>query len=335
MNKSDLDQLLFQHTENEKIYLAENISLSPRYATVRTIAVNGKEVLYFHLDNLDTCKIILRKDSRYIGIPFYTYSSININYIYSGLCTYWIDGQELILHKGDVCIFDRGTVRAKKRTGFSDIVININISDSHFQKSIPDLKNQNIISSFLLSHLLADSNHNNYIVFRTDSNQKIMDLFDMLLIEYFENREYSKEIMQNYLSVIILELLLLYQAKKDIHSVHLSGQKNNRMLEILYYIEENCSACTLKDAAGYFGYHTKYLCAYIKKHIGKTFQEIKRECRLKQVAYYLSNTELPIYEVAERAGYTNHNQFYKEFRDSYHLLPGEFRKQARQDSFTF
>ena len=35
MNKSDLDQLLFQHTENEKIYLAENISLSPRYTTLR------------------------------------------------------------------------------------------------------------------------------------------------------------------------------------------------------------------------------------------------------------------------------------------------------------
>lgn len=327
MNKTDLDQLLFSLTENEKKYKAYHSTSSPRYAATKKISISEQEVMYFQLDNLNSNKFILRKDSRYIELPFYTYSNINMNYIYSGECHYWIDNKELTLHKGDVCIFDKGVIRAKERTGDQDIIININISDEHFQNSIPKLSDQNIITKFLLNCLLEDSNHDNYIVFRTNEHPKIIDLFDRLLIEYYENRLYSKEIIQNYLSIIIMELLLLYQTSQNIHSVHLSGNANNQMLEILYYIENHYTHCTLKDVAAHFGYHEKYLCSYIKKNMGKTFQEIKRGYRLDAAARYLSNSTLTIHEIAVKTGYTNYNQFYKEFQKRYQMLPSEFRKK--------
>ena len=327
MDKKELDKLLFEMTDQEQLYTASENSSSPRFAYARKVSINGNDTMYFHLDNLDASKIILRKDSRFLAMPPYTYSSININFIYSGDCTYWIDGQELILHQGDICIFDKGIVRSKKKPGYNDIIININISDHHFRKSIPEFENQNIISSFLLGHLLGNSDHANYIVFRTQGDKRILDLFDRLLIEYYENRPYAKEKMQNYLSIIIMELLLLYQTKKDIHSVHLSSDNYNRALEILYYIENHYTSCTLKDVADHFGYHQKYLCAYIKRHIGKTFQEIKREYRLKEACSYLLNTTLSIQDISEKTGYTNRSQFYKEFKEKYAMLPAEYRKK--------
>lgn len=329
MRKSELDELLFEHTESETKYAAHIGSSSPRYSLAKIVSIRDRDVMYFHLDNLDSHQIILRKDSRYIEMPPYTYSSININYIYAGECTYWIDSKKLVLHRGDVCIFDKGVIRAKKRTGFQDLIININISDTYFQKSLSKLENQNIISAFLLSRLTENSNHDNYIVFRTSEDEKIMDLFDHLLIEYYENRPYSKEIIQNYLSIIVIELLLLYQTKQDIHSVHLPRQSYNRVLEILFYIENHYASCTLKEVAQYFGYHEKYLCAYIKKYSGKTFQQIKREYRLKEARQYLLNTELPVHEIAERVGYGNRNQFYREFEDAYQILPKEYRKREQ------
>lgn len=329
MHKSELDELLFEHTESEAKYAAHTDSSSPRYSLAEIVSIRNRNVMYFHLNNLDSHQIILHKDSRYIEMPPYTYSSININYIYAGECTYWIDNKKLVLHKGDVCIFDRDVIRAKKRTGFQDIIININISDIYFQKSLSKLENQNIISAFLLSRLTEDSNHDNYIVFRTSEDEKIMDLFDHLLIEYYENRPYSKEIIQNYLSIIVIELLLLYQTKQDIHSVHLPSQSYNRVLEILFFIENHYTSCTLKEVSQHFGYHEKYLCAYIKKYSGKTFQQIKREYRLREAGKYLLNTELPVHEIAEKVGYSNRNQFYREFKNTYQILPKEYRKREQ------
>lgn len=69
MNKSELEQLLFQHTENEKKYAIHNASLSNRYTTAQTISIDNQELMYFHLDTLDKNKIMIRKDSRYIGCP--------------------------------------------------------------------------------------------------------------------------------------------------------------------------------------------------------------------------------------------------------------------------
>lgn len=332
MNKSDLDKLLFQHTENEQKYVRDKDATSSRYSRAKTVLINNKKTMYIHPENLDTNKIMLRKDSRYIGMPFYTYTCININYIYSGKCTYWIDGEKLTLHKGDVCIFDKGVARSKERTGFEDIIINIIISDNLFQNSIPKSEHQNIISSFLLNRLMTDTNHDNYIIFRTNEDAKIIDLFDRILIEYFENRTYCKEIIQNYLSIVIMELLLLYQTKQDIHAIHLSSQSYNIIMEILFFIENHYASCTLKEVAEYFGYHEKYLSTYIKKYSGKSFHDIKKDCRLKESVYYLLNTKLPISEIAEKAGYSNRNQFYKEFKEKYHMLPKEFRKEKQLET---
>lgn len=329
MNKSELEQLLFAHTESEAEYAASTGSSSPRYSLAEVVSIRGRSVMYFHLNHLDSRQIILRKDSRYIEMPPYTYSSININYIYAGKCTYWIDGKKLLLHKGDVCIFDKGVIRAKERTGFEDIIINFNISDSYFQESLSKLENQNIISAFLLSRLTENSSHDNYIVFRTGEDEKVIDLFDRLLMEYYDKRPYTKEIVQHYLSIIVIELLLLHQTKRDIHSVHLPKQSCNRALEILFFIENHCASCTLKEVAQHFGYHEKYLCAYIKKYSGKTFQQIKREYRIREAVRYLLNTELPVHEIAERVGYSSRNQFYKEFRDACHMLPREYRKKEQ------
>lgn len=331
MDKWKLHDQLFELTENEKYYAAHEGASSPRFALAEKVSIRGKKALRFPLENLDANGIIIRKDSRFISMPFYLYDNININFIYSGECIYWIDGTELVLHKGDVCIFDKGAVRAKKRTGYNDIIINFNISDQRFQQSVPRLEDQNIISTFLLSSLLSNSDHDNYIVFQTNEDERITSLFDHLLVEYYDNRPYSKEIIQNYLAIIVLELLRLYQVRQDIHLIHLPRKTYNQALEILYYIETHYADCTLKGVANHFGYHEKYLCAYIKKNTGKTLREIRRDYRLKNAAYFLTNTTLPIHEISERIGYTNRNQFYHEFKDAYQMLPAEYRKRTAKD----
>lgn len=329
MNKKNLDTLLFSHTDKEIQYLNQTEKFSNRYKLANFTFKDGKEILEFPLPSLDKEKLILRKDSRYTFIPFYTYLNVNLNYIYSGTCTYWIDNKKITLEKGDICIFDKGVIRTKTKLQYQDIIININLSDSFFQESFQKLEGNNIISSFLINHFLLDSSGDNYIIFRTNQNNKIESLFDNLLMEYFDPSSFSKIIMQNYMSIILIELLRLYESNKNIHSVQLSNNKTNTILEMLYFIENNLDTCTILNLSDRFGYHPKYISSYLKKYTGKTFKQIQNEYRIKKSVFLLQNTNMSIEKISESLGFTNRSEFYKKFKDAYRLTPKKFRDSTQ------
>ena len=70
------------------------------------------------------------------------------------------------------------------------------------------------------------------------------------------------------------------------------------IVEILEYIEKNYLTATLESTARHFGFHPNYLSAYIKRQAGRSFKELLILQRMYQACFLLSNTELPIYEIA-------------------------------------
>jgi len=96
-------------------------------------------------------------------------------------------------------------------------------------------------------------------------------------------------------------------------------------MEILKYIEVNCITATLQSTAGHFGFHPNYLSSYIKKSTGKSFKELIILQRMCQACFYLSNTDIPIYEIASKIGYDNLGFFYKKFESIYKVTPSVYR----------
>ena len=135
MDRAELDAFLRQITPREQFYLDNPGAPSPRFKTMEHRTVRGRDVLYFHLQELPNDEIHLRKDSRFTDVPYYMHSNININYIYDGHCDYLIDDKPITLYKGDVCIFDLDVVRRKLTLGPSDIVINLNMTNEFFGDS--------------------------------------------------------------------------------------------------------------------------------------------------------------------------------------------------------
>ena len=66
------------------------------------------------------------KETRFTVIPKHHHVDMELNYIYSGSCTFVINGREITLKKGDLCILDsdvwHSATSYKKE---HDIVINI------------------------------------------------------------------------------------------------------------------------------------------------------------------------------------------------------------------
>lgn len=107
----------------------------------------------------------------------------------------------------------------------------------------------------------------------------------------------------------------------------LNKNENVSLLDYLRYIEDNYKNCSLVKMGQTFGFNPSYLSSLLKKGTGKTFKELLQIQRLNQVALFLSNSNLPIPEVAEEVGYSSVTFFYKKFKELYHDTPFIYREK--------
>lgn len=333
MTDNILDNI-FELTESEKRYLCNPTIPSPIYNQLPTVTLNDKVVYKFELPNLNKNIIEIRRDSRFTSVPSHIHSNLNINYIYSGECSYIINDIEILLTKGDICIVDRNVIRSKKELSASDIVINISLSNSFFSKEfIMGLGDASILTNFLFSAITQNNRHDGYILFR-NSDINVINYFNQLILEYSVNDSFSCFSIESLFSLIFIQLIRNYQKGRTKQILHMSKDVPVNLLNILDYIEKNCENCTLENTARIFNYHSKYLSQLIKNTFGKSFKEIQTEQRLKNAAQYLESTGKSINEICNHVGMTNVTQFYKKFRMQYGMTPSEYRR-VKSDKVDF
>ncbi|SHT60076.1 DNA-binding transcriptional regulator MelR [Mycobacteroides abscessus subsp. abscessus] len=326
MNATQLHQFLCKYTNSELFYLDHPNSMSPLYQTLEKVEVRGNQVYRFIPQSVIESGIVVSKDSRFTSVPPYVHTNVNLNYIYSGKCTYIVDGKTITLQEGDVCIFDKDVIRTKEKIGENDIVINISMSDDFLSSNfLSRLAQQSIVSNLILSAISKNKNHNNFLIFRTKGNEKIKRLFTDFLCEYYEPRMHSQEIINSYLVIIFTELLRIYQDDFAHQKIQLSNDSSGNIVAILRYIEKEFLHCSLTSVAKQFGYHPKYLSYLIKEKTGKNFKELQITLKLKLACYYLVNTTLSIQEIAEKIQISNLNSFYQKFGLTFNMTPKAYR----------
>lgn len=327
MDYNQLDFFLKSYTDSEKKYLANPDTISPIYQDMIQVDVRGHKVYRFTPLSVIETGIAISKDSRFTSVPPYVHTNVNMNYIYSGECTYVVDDKTITLKEGDVCIFDKDVIRMKNKIGENDLVINISMSDQFLSSNfLSRLAKQSIVSNLILSAISNSQNHDNFLIFRTKGNPKIKRLFADLLCEYYDLRMYSSEIINSYLVIIFTELLRIYQDDSENQKIQLSNDSSGNIVDILRYIEKEYLNCTLTSLSKQFGYHPKYLSYLIKEKSGKNFKELQVSLKLKLACYYLANTSLSIQEIAEKVQISNLNSFYQKFGVTYHMTPKAYRQ---------
>ncbi len=71
-----------------------------------------------------------------------------------------------------------------------------------------------------------------------------------------------------------------------------------------------------------------YFCTVFKKYTGTTINEMIREMRMDHAEKQLSQSRLPIPEIAQQVGYEDANYFTKLFYECKGVTPSEFRRRA-------
>lgn len=120
---------------------------------------------------------------------------------------------------------------------------------------------------------------------------------------------------------------LVSAANKLTAEQHITEGREERIVEIISYIQQNYVDVTLESLSGHFHLSKPYLSKYIKEKVGKTFQEIVKEERMKKAMNLLKDTSQTIEMVAANVGYENVEHFNRLFKKTCGMTPVQYKKQ--------
>ena len=106
--------------------------------------------------------------------------------------------------------------------------------------------------------------------------------------------------------------------------------QDERMMEIMNYLQANYQAIALSDVADHFHLSEPYLSRYIHEKSGKTFGDILISIRLKKAKTLLRNGNMTVENVAMAVGYPNVEHFSRIFKRKMGMTPVQYRKGGQQ-----
>ena len=95
---------------------------------------------------------------------------------------------------------------------------------------------------------------------------------------------------------------------------------------VMNYIQAHfCEDITLTDIANAVFLNPIYISRLIKEQTGKNYTDLLMEMRIGKAVSMLKNTDLYVYEIAEKTGYHNLKYFYKVFKKVTGGSPNDYR----------
>lgn len=158
-------------------------------------------------------------------------------------------------------------------------------------------------------------------------DERLKSLFESLLDAPYEQKA-------DYFKIKITELLFLLQSMKtpgrnDTSSLMTIGQVEiaKQVMEVM--TKELHQHFSIEELARPFGISASSVQNYFQGVYGKNISTFLKETRMSTAADMLTNSVLPIAEIALTVGYENASKFASAFKKFYGISPSEYRRQCR------
>ncbi|PHI18147.1 AraC family transcriptional regulator [Lewinellaceae bacterium SD302] len=160
--------------------------------------------------------------------------------------------------------------------------------------------------------------------------QHLHTLLDLILRENQNFSTDSVPLIQSLMSSV-LELLLRNIRKSPFFEVATETQGDERINNLLVYINENISNSALLKVdrlAKHFHLSPTYLGEYFRKNVNVSLREYIIKTKLKLVEIRLLNSDLTLTEIAEELNFTDVSHLSKTFKRYVGISLRDFRKQG-------
>jgi AraC-like DNA-binding protein len=294
------------HVENRS---AEDIN------TIRDIRLPGSDDM-----------IHLSIHGRYSYPLLHNHDYIELIYVWHGQCTHFVNHAKFEMHTGDFCILSPNTVHAISAVHDDDIILNIIVSKSFFGSSFMKLLRKEPAITDFFESIFYHKGGIPYILYPTGSDETFHSLVTSLYRESLSGTYLYNESMSLYVRLIFTYLLRHYETNAVIANPMNNSQDDN-IVPLISYISANYDHITLNSTAALFGYNVAYLSQLLRHCTGKSFSMMVNEIQMRNAMSLLSDTSLPVTEIAYRVGCYDASHFVRKFKTAFHMTPTQFRKQ--------
>ncbi|WP_294183798.1 AraC family transcriptional regulator [uncultured Clostridium sp.] len=269
--------------------------------------------------------ISIHKHDRFTRFDKHKHDYLELVFVYSGSIRQIVDDKSIEMKKGEILIMDMNVEHSIEESVENDIAINVLIKKEFFDwVFMNQIADNDLMSNFIVKSLYEKDKFKRFLYFKTSDNKKVWDFMINILMEYYDNKTGMKTAIRAYMILLFNELLRDYNRYLPNNIIYKID--SSATVEIMKYIGNDYRNIVLKDLAEHFNYSTDYMGKLVKKITGKTFNELRRNIRMRRAKYLLKNSNMSISDVISRVGYSNLSYFYKQFREDTGITPDEYRK---------
>ena len=305
------------------------LSLDKLAAEFRTLDLtfhrmeNGREsdVTSYWPGNADEDVMICVFNGKEIEEPFHRQDFFFLNYAYRGSYDALSAKRNrlITIHEGECYIGQPFSGYALRGDNQSErVIIGVLIRrETFFREYLPTLVSDSSMFHFFLA---PETNRfsEEFIHLSFERSSPVRTLLEMMVTEYADRREDTQGILKPLALALFMNIARRYRMERQ-------GTRGATLSErIIQYMSDHTDASTLKDIAAHFSYHPNYISTVLRRETGRTFSEILLEKRMERAAILLKGTSLPVEKIAPILGYGNSSNFYKAFREYFHLSPREY-----------
>ena len=270
--------------------------------------------------------ITIRPHTRFVAFPEHTHDYVEMVYMCTGRTRHVVNGNELVLHAGELLMLGQHARQAIDPAGEGDVAVNFIVRPAFFSGTLSFLgEEETPLRSFIVSCLTGE-NETGYLLFHVADILPIQNLIENLLYTLIEEIPNRRGILQSTMGLLFAQLL------NHTDTLQFETPEQNAVLRVLRYIEEHYADGSLTAIAARLHYDLPYLSRLIRQETGKNYTELLQEKRLSQAAWLLRNTERKVDEISFSVGYENVSYFHRLFSARFGLSPKKYRVSGGQFS---
>lgn len=169
---------------------------------------------------------------------------------------------------------------------------------------------------------------------RLDGDQEMIDAANATLWQAIRERDkgemLSRAAVTAWVSLFLVRLSRWLLQRKDEDQSEHRHNMNEAFLDAYAYIAEHCSEkLTLEDMAAHSGYSKYHFARVFKEYSGMSFYEFYMRQRMLLCHQLLGEMDMPITEVALRAGFGSIATFNRVFKQYEGVTPSQYRQMKQ------
>lgn len=163
--------------------------------------------------------------------------------------------------------------------------------------------------------------------FVTKDNGTIKTLSEFLIREFYNSDDYSGEMINRYMSQILITLTRILSDKEDVYSKNHSKKSGNyAMYRMLRYVDrEYLQITSVRHISQALSYSEYYLSHLFKEKMGVTLKEYLVKKKIAYAAEILRTSELTVEQITDQLNFSCPRTFRRAFKQYTGMTPTEYK----------